>query len=164
MAGFHELGMVLRFYAMPGLPGEASERKVPASGERNQGPVTMTGRGLAVVVIGMMLAACASQKNSVMVVTSPYPSGQRHTEPVFYNGQQYEVSFTFNAIANVYDVTVSGNGGRPLGGTPGDRKVVEAITASAVRHFACPERQKGHIVANSTRHTGVAWELQARCG
>ena len=156
--------MVLRFYAMPGLPGEARERTLPRSGERNQGAVTMMGRGLAVVVIGMMLAACASQKNAVMVVSSPYPSGQRHTEPVFYNGQQYEVSFTFNAIANAYDMIVSGNGGRPLGGTPGDRKVVEALAASAVRHFACPDRQKGHIVANSTRHNGGAWELQARCG
>jgi hypothetical protein len=117
----------------------------------------MTGRGLAVVVVGMVLAACASQKNAVTVVSSPYQSGQRQTEPVFYNGQQYEVSFTFNAIANVYDMIVSGSGGRPLGGTPGDRKVVEAIAASAVRHFACPDRQKG-------RHNGSAWELQARCG
>jgi len=124
----------------------------------------MTGRGLVVVVVGMVLAACASQKNGVTVVSSPYQSGQRQTEPVFYNGQQYEVSFTFNAIANVYDMTVSGSGGRPLGGTPGDRKVVEAIAASAVRHFACPDRQQGHIVANSTRHNGSAWELQARCG
>ena len=55
----------------------------------------------------MILAACASQKNAVMVVSLPYPSGQRHTEPVFYNGQ-YEVSFTFNAIANAYDMMVSG--------------------------------------------------------
>jgi hypothetical protein len=124
----------------------------------------MTGRGLTVGLIAMALVACASQKNDVMVVSSPYQSGQRHTEPVFYNGQQYEVSFTFNAIGNVYDMIVSGSGGRPLGGTPGDRKVVEAIAASAVRHFACPDRQKGHIVANSTRHNGSAWELQARCG
>jgi hypothetical protein len=124
----------------------------------------MTVRGLTVVAVGMVLAACASQKNGVTVVSSPYPSGQRHTEPVFYNGQQYEVSFTFNAIADVYDMSVSGSGGRPLGGTPGDGKIVEAIAASAVRHFACPDRQKGHIVANSTRHNGSAWELQARCG
>ena len=103
----------------------------------------MMGRGVAVVVIGMMLAACASQKNAVMVVSSPYQSGQRHTEPVFYNGKHYEVSFTFNAVANVYDMTVSGGGGRPLGGTAGDRKTIESIAASAVRHFACPERQKG---------------------
>jgi hypothetical protein len=29
MANFRELGMVLRFYAMPCLPGEARERKLP---------------------------------------------------------------------------------------------------------------------------------------
>jgi hypothetical protein len=123
----------------------------------------MAGRGLAVVFLGAIVAACASQKAPVLVVSSPYQSGQRHTEPVFYNGKHYEVSFAFNAIANVYDMTVSGSGGRPLGGTGGDRKTVEAIAASAVRHFACPDRQKGHIVVNSTRHNGTSWQLQARC-
>jgi hypothetical protein len=124
----------------------------------------MVGRGLAAISLGMMLAACASQKTPVMVVSSPYQSGQRHTEPVFYNGKHYEVSFAFNAIGNVYDMTVSGSDGRPLGGTAGDRRTIEAIAASAVRHFACPERQKGHIVVNSTRHDGRTWQLQARCG
>jgi hypothetical protein len=161
MRFFPSVAHEYRLYATLRLPGEAMRRKLAPDGIRGGG---MVGRGLAAIVFGMMLAACASQKTSVMVVSSPYQSGQRHTEPVFYNGKHYEVSFTFNAVANVYDMTVSGSDGRPLGSTGGDRKTVESIAASAVRHFACPERQKGHIVVNSTRHDGTAWQLQARCG
>jgi hypothetical protein len=83
MANFQELGMVLRFYAMPCLPGEARERKLRRFRGTESGAGSMTGRGLAVVVVGMVLAACASQKNAVTVVSSPYQSGQRQTEPVF---------------------------------------------------------------------------------
>src|SRR5262245_45901606 len=124
----------------------------------------MAGRGLAVMAFGMMLAACASQQTPVMVVSSPYQSGQRHTEPVFYNGKHYEGASAPRASAHGHDMPGSGRGGGPLGSSARDRKTVEAIAASAVRHFACPERQKGHIVVNSTRHDGTAWQLQARCG
>ena len=56
---------------------------------------------------------------------------------------------------------VSGSASRPLGGTAGDRKTIESIAASAVRHFACPERRRAHRGRSTRRHDGTAWQLQA---
>jgi hypothetical protein len=107
------------------------------------------------------LGGCGKER-AINVVSSPYESGVAHSEPVFYNGRHYQVGFAFNASANAYDMTVSGKG-RALGGEAGDRKIVESIATSTVRHFACSGGQKGYVVAGTTRHTGSAWSLQTRC-
>ena len=109
------------------------------------------------------LGACQQQRKNVNVVSSPYSDGVRHTEPVFYNGKHYKVSFAFAAARNAYDVTVAGKGGRKLGGGSGDRNVVEQVGSSAVRHFACANRQKGRVVPGSASHGAGKWTMQARC-
>ncbi len=116
------------------------------------------------VTIGgvLVLAACQTQ-NNVRVVSSPYSSGKTHTEPVVYNGKPYNVGFTYRASRDAYDITVSGKNGRALGGSEGDRKIVEQIGSSTVRHYACPSSKKGRIVPGSSRHTGNKWQMQAKC-
>jgi hypothetical protein len=99
----------------------------------------------------------------VNVVSSPYKSGVKHSEPVFFNGKHYKVSFTYSAARNNYDVTVAGRGGRQLGGQPGDQKIVEQIGSSAVRHFACASGQKAQILPGSQAHAKGSWNMQARC-
>ena len=116
--------------------------------------------GLALAV-GLALSAC-EQPGNVEVVASPYADGEERVEPIVYNGKRYDVSFRFRKAGNLYDVTVDGNG-RKLGGTPGDRQIVEQVAISAVRHFACPTGQRGEVVAGTPKHGGNAWDMQVRC-
>lgn len=120
---------------------------------------------LVVVTAFLMVALTAGcgKRSDVRVVSSPYSSGKSHTEPVVYNGKPYNVAFTYRASGDVYDVTVSGKGGRPLGGKAGDRKIVEQIATSTVRHYACSGSKKGRVVPGTPRHNGNKWSLQARC-
>jgi hypothetical protein len=111
-----------------------------------------------------VLAAACTSKSHINVVSSPYADGVKHTEPVFYNGKHYDVSFRFDAHVNAYEVTVAGKGGRAIGGEAGDRAIAEAIAASTVRHFACASGQKAGVVAGSPRHAEGRWDMQARCG
>lgn len=120
----------------------------------------------------MFIVACAALAGSgcqhevqkpVNVVSSPYKSGVKNSEPIFFNGKRYKVSFTYSAARDNYDVTVAGKGGRKLGGKPGDQKVVEQIGSSAVRHFACRSGQKARILAGSQAHVKGRWNMQARC-
>lgn len=119
----------------------------------------------AFAVLSALLAttACAP-KNQINVVSSPYADGVTHTEPVFYNGKHYDVSFRFNAHANAYEVTVAGKGGRPLAAGDGDRVIVEAIGTSTVRHFACATGHKSAVVPGTTRHAAGRWDMRTRCG
>ena len=117
--------------------------------------------GLA-VAMGLVLSGCEQPKGAVAVVASPYSDGVEHVEPIIYNGKRYDVSFRFQAAGNVYDVKVAGKG-RKLGGTAGDRQIVEQVAISAVRHFACPTGQRGEVVSGSALHGGSAWGLQVRC-
>lgn len=118
---------------------------------------------LPVLLVLLVLAGCQQQPKNLNIVSSPYSDGVRHTEPVFYNGKNYTVSFAFAASRNAYDVTVAGKGGRQLGGKPGDRTVVEQLASSAIGHFACPNTQKGRVVPGSASHSGGKWNMQARC-
>ena len=118
-----------------------------------------------VILVALILAAAVGceKRQDVNIVSSPYATGKTHTEPVVFNGKWYDVAFTFKASANLYDVDVSGKGGRPLGGGDGDRKIVEQIGTSTVRHFACRDSQKARLVPGSSRHAGTRWQMQARC-
>lgn len=116
---------------------------------------------IAAAAAGVLMAGCVPT-SGVTVVSSPYADGQRHTEPVIYNGRRYDVSFEFDAAGAIYVVNVAGKG-RALGATDGDRAIVEQVASSAVRHFGCPTGQRGQIVPGSPRHGGTAWDMQVRC-
>jgi hypothetical protein len=119
-------------------------------------------RSIVLLVAGLALAACDKPAARVYSALPAAAERAEHNEPVFYNGKHYSVRFKFNDASRTYDVTISGKG-RSLGSGAGDRQVVEQIAISAVRHFACPTGQKGHVVPGTPRHTGTAWSLQARC-
>ncbi len=122
-------------------------------------------RRIAVTVMCVIpLVAACQKREPVQVVSSPYASGQRHSEPVVFNGKPYTVSMTFQAASNAYDVVVAGKSGRPLGGEAGDRKIVEQIGTSTVRHYACAGRTRGNVVPGTSQHTGKAWQMRVKCG
>ena len=114
------------------------------------------------MLTAIAVSGCDKQ-NNVQTTTSLYRNGETQTQPVIYNGKPYRVGFTFRSATNLYDVTVSGKGGRPLGGKDGDRKIVEQIASSTVRHYACRDSQKGRILPGTAQHSGKKWRMQARC-
>ena len=116
---------------------------------------------VAIVVAAVPMTGCANPP-AARVVSMSAGTKATHSEPVFYNDKHYMVDFSYSSAHSAYTVKVSGKG-RSLGGTDGDRKIIEQIAISAVRHFACPSRLKGHVVPGTTRHTGTAWQLRARC-
>ena len=118
--------------------------------------------GLTVMLVAIAVSGC-DKSNNVQTTNSLYRNGETQTQPVIYNGKPYQVGFTFRSVQNLYDVTVAGKGGRALGSGDGDRKIVEQIGSSTVRHYACRDSQKGWILPDSARHTGKAWQMQARC-
>lgn len=116
--------------------------------------------GLA-LAMGLALSACEPPRGQAVMV-SPYADGVEHVEPIVYNGRHYDVRLRFQAAANSYQVQVAGKG-RKLGGTDGDRQIVERVATTAVRHFACPTGQRGEVVSGSARHSGRDWGMQVRC-
>ena len=119
--------------------------------------------GITLMLAAVVVSGCEKQ-NNVQTVSSLYKNGETQTQPVIYNGKPYTVGFTYRSAQNLYDVTVAGKGGRPLGGKDGDRKIVEQIGSSTVRHYACRDSQKGRILPGSAKHAGKKWQMQARCG
>jgi hypothetical protein len=103
----------------------------------------------------LALTGCA--KRSAVDVTSREPpvQTQARSEPVFYNGKQYTMAYTYNELANAFDVKVSGLGAK-------QSKDAENIVFSGVRYFACPDTQTAQII-DKPRYSGGDWLLQARC-
>ena len=117
---------------------------------------------IAAIALLTMLGACSRPKP--VIVNSPYGSGTTHSEPVFYNGKHYKLSFKYIAVKNLYDVSIIGKGGRKLGSKPGDAKIVGEVVSSAIRHFTCATGQKAHILPGSQRNLNGRWHMYARCG
>ncbi len=118
---------------------------------------------LALILLAAALSACARADNGVRVTSSPQVARASRSEPVNYNGRVYQVSLRFAPEKNAHRVTVAAPG-RALGGTAGDRMIVEQVAKSTVRHFACPGRQKGRIIPGTQRHAHGKWHMLVRCG
>lgn len=110
---------------------------------------------MLIVAAAIALAGCA--KKSTVDITSQQPAvqTQARSEPVFYNGKQYNMAYTYNEPLKAFDVKVSG-----LGAKQG--KDAENIVFSSVRYFACPDTQSAQILGKP-RYAGGDWLLQARC-
>ncbi len=119
---------------------------------------------MAVMAVLAMLGGCADAGKQ-KIETSPggaAVSGSR-TEPVNYNGRMYRVTFRQKSGPGHYEVTVAAPG-RKLGGTDGDRRIVEQIAVSTVRHFNCRDGHHARIVPGSQKHEKGRWIMQAKCG
>jgi hypothetical protein len=113
-------------------------------------------------VVLVVLAACGSA-NKPAIVASPYGDGIEHTEPVFFTGKHYNVSFKYSPVRASYAVKVEGEG-HALGGGPSDRAIIEQVASSTLSHFACPTRQRAQIVPGTVSAERGSWILEARCG
>jgi len=112
-------------------------------------------RFLLLLALSFLLAACAKKSGVDITSTQPAVQTQARSEPIFYNGKQYNMAYTYNEPLNAFDVKVSG-----LGAKQG--KDAKNIVFSGVRYFACPDPQVAQIIGEP-RYTGSDWLLQARC-
>jgi hypothetical protein len=112
-------------------------------------------RFLSVLALALTLAACAKKSTVDISSSQPAVQTQARSEPIFYNGKQYNMAYTYNEPLRAFDVKVSG-----LGAKQG--RDARNIVFSGVRYFACPDPQTAQILGEP-RYTGSDWLLQARC-
>ena len=105
------------------------------------------------------LAACTSQSKVNVTSGGGTVQTKPRSEPIFYNGQHYNVNYTYNSSLRLFEMKVTGTS---VTMTPGDRGTATAIATSALRYFACPDSQSGRLIGQP-QFTSAVWSLQARC-
>ncbi|CAN5555388.1 hypothetical protein BH10PSE7_BH10PSE7_37410 [soil metagenome] len=106
------------------------------------------------------LAACAEQSRvSVTKKTKATVDTRSRSEPIFYNGKHYLLTFDYNEGAKVFDMRVSGTSAAM---TSKQEKDAVAIATSSLGYFSCPDGQRGRL-QGSPRFGSGTWAMQARC-
>jgi hypothetical protein len=114
------------------------------------------------IVAAAMLAAlagCAGQSNVKVTSGVATVQTQSRSEPIFYNGQHYNINYTYNDALKLFDMRVSGTS---VTMTAKDKTAATAIATSALRYFACPDKLSSRLVGEP-RFAAPVWSLQARC-
>ena len=109
-----------------------------------------------ILVLALGLAACSQpdvrvtrEKAAPQVVMTP------RSEPIFYNGKTYRLDFAPKG-PNQFEMVVSGM-------SASQQKDAVAVATSSLGYFACPEGQKGKLLANPA-YAGGKWRMPAKCG
>lgn len=118
---------------------------------------------ISVCLTTAWLATGCAPKSSVTVLSSPYSDGGEHTEPVFFTGRHYDLTFRFDAGDAAYHVNVKGRD-TAFSGSEKDGETAKQIVASALSHFACPTKQRAAVMPGTARHDAGSWVMKARCG
>ena len=108
-----------------------------------------------------VLAGCA-EKSKVDITTRKKQTvdTRSRSEPIFYNGKHYLLTFTYNEGQRLFDMKVLGTTAAMTGK---QEKDAVAIATSSLGYFSCPDGQKGRLVGGA-RFGGGVWSMQARCG
>ena len=132
-------------YAMPDLP------RRDITGIRSaMKKLILIGSGLA------LLAACTTKSKIEITHVAPSVQTKSRSEPIFYNGKNYQLDYSFNESQRVFDMNVSGLG-------PKQQKDATNIATSSLAYYACPDGQRGRLIGAPT-YIGGKWALQAKCG
>jgi len=121
---------------------------------------TMIKRFILICAVTATLGACTGKSN-VDVTSGSTASIQTRSraEPIFYNGQNYKVSYAYNKTLNLFDMRVQGTS---VTMTAKDANTATAIATSALRHFACPDSLSGHLIGQP-KFVSTTWSMQAKC-
>lgn len=119
-------------------------------------------KNLVIALSGVwLLMACTNQNSGVRVSRdappkpAPAPVVKARTEPIFYNGKTYTLSFSPSSSGG-YAVSVRGMSGS-------QQKDATNVATSAIRYFACPDGKTGKLV-EKPRYAENVWRMTARCG
>jgi type IV pilus biogenesis protein CpaD/CtpE len=118
----------------------------------------MIGRFILAATVLAALSGCASQSN-VNVTSGGTVQTQSRSEPIFYNGQHYNIDYTYNQPLKLFDMKVSGTS---VTMTAKDKNAAAAIATSALRYFACPDKLSSRLIGEP-QFSSPVWSLQARC-
>jgi hypothetical protein len=121
---------------------------------------SMMSRHILAASVLLLLASCSSP-SKVSVTSSGGGAVQTssRSEPIFYNGQHYQVNYTYNEALRLFDMKVRGTSTTM---TPKDRNSATAIATSALRYFACPDSQSSRLVGEP-QFASATWSLKAKC-
>ena len=108
------------------------------------------GSGLA------LLTACTTKSKIEVSHVAPSVQITSRSEPIFYNGKNYQLDYSFNEAQMVFDMNVSGLG-------PKQQKDATNIATSSLAYYACPDGQRGKLTGVPA-YAGGKWALQAKCG
>lgn len=115
----------------------------------------MNQRLILIFAVAVSLAGCSGPEPRISKGAPQGVQTKSRSEPIFYNGKTYQLDYSYSASASIFDMRVSGMG-------PTQRSDAVAVATSSLRYFACPDRQKGHLVGDAA-YVDRAWTLQARC-
>ncbi len=113
---------------------------------------------LIIIASGLaLLTGCATKQKVDITRKAPAQvQTKSRSEPIFYNGKNYQLDYDFNETQSVFDVKVSGLG-------PKQQKDATNIATSSLAYFACPDGQRGKI-QGAPAYVEGKWALQAKCG
>lgn len=106
------------------------------------------------------LAGCAEKSRVDITTRKPTVDTRSRSEPIFYNGKRYLLTFTYDKGGRVFDMKVLGTTAAMTGK---QEKDAVAIATSSLGYFSCPDGQRGRLVGGARFGSGV-WAMQARCG
>jgi hypothetical protein len=119
-------------------------------------------KNLAIALLAVwLLTACTNQNSGVRVSRDAPPKpalapvAKARTEPIFYNGKTYTLSFSPGS-SGVYAVSLRGM-------SDSQQKDATNVATSAIRYFACPDGKTGKLV-EKPRYVENVWRMTARCG
>ena len=122
----------------------------------------MRSKWILALAAAAALSGCGKSTPAVNVFSAPCADGKEHSEPVFYNGKFYLVSYRFEQAALAYGLTVQGKDGRRL--KPSDAPAADQLAVPSLSHFACPSKQRAAVLPGSLKHEANGFTMKARCG
>jgi hypothetical protein len=114
---------------------------------------------LVLIPTALSGAGCTKQPSARIETAAPVPPPTQlpdikyRSEPVFYNGKTYKLSFGQGQGA--YAMKVSGM-------TAAQKKDAVAVATSSLRYFVCKDGQQTKITAEPAYRDGQ-WQMAARC-
>ncbi len=110
---------------------------------------------MAIACILVLPAACTTRSKIEVSHVAPTVQTKSRSEPIFYNGKNYQLDYAFNEALGVFDMKVSGLG-------PNQHKDATNIATSSLAYYACPDGLHGRLTGAPSYVEGK-WALQAKC-
>ena len=113
---------------------------------------------IIVTVSSLVLVACTTGPKVEFTrgKTAAKVQTKSRSEPIFYNGKNYQLDYSFNEAQSVFDMKVAGLG-------PKQQKDATNIATSSLAYYACPDGLRGKLIGAPAYAEGK-WDLQAKCG
>jgi hypothetical protein len=113
---------------------------------------------IVMVLSGVLLAACTTGPKVEITRGKSVAKVQTksRSEPIFYNGKNYQLDYSYNEAQSAFDMKVAGLG-------PKQQKDATNIATSALAYYACPDGLRGKLTGVPA-YADSKWGLQAKCG